>query len=334
MAEGISLALIGATGMVGESILAVLEDSALKPTELYLIDGDEGAGERLRHRGKEYIVQPVEDFDFSRADVTIFAAGSELSAAFARKAADAGSFVIDTSGHFHSDTTVPLVLPSVNPQALDAAAGHGLVTLPTAATAQLVAVLKPLHDAVGIRSVDVTAMLAVSEMGKAGVDELSSQAVSLFNMREVKCEVFPQQVAFNAVPQAGSLDGSGASTMELEMVSQCRTLLGEPALPIHLTALWLPVFFGHSLVVHLQLAEAIELSEVERILAEIPAIELDTAPSAVASAINSEKIFVGRLRLESDDPLVLKLWIVADNVRFGVARNVIEVAEILEKTYV
>jgi aspartate-semialdehyde dehydrogenase len=334
MAEGISLALIGATGMVGESILSALEESTLKPHELFLLDGEEGAGERVRHRGKEYIVQPVEGFDFSRADVTIFADSRELSAAYARNAAAAGSYVIDASGHFRADATVPLVLPGVNPQVLEAATGTGLVALPSAATAQLVAVLKPLQEAVGIQRVDVTAMLAVSELGKAGVDELSSQAVSLFNMREVKSELFPQQVAFNAVPQAGEIGSNGASALEQEMVEECRTLLGDETLPIHLTALWLPVFFGHSLVVHLQLAAPIELPEVERILAKNPAIELGQAPSAAKSAVNSEKIFVGRLRLASDDPLRLQLWIVADNVRFGVARSVIEIAEILEKSYV
>ena len=334
MAEGISLALIGATSMAGESILTVLDKSPLKPSELFLLDGDEGAGERVRHRGKEYIVQPVANFDFSQADVTIFAASSELSASFARKAAAEGSYVVDASGHFRDDNSVPVILPSINPQALESAGSEGLVTLPSAATAQLVTVLKPLHDAVGIQRVDVTALMAVSEMGKAGVDELSSQAVSLFNMREVKSEIFPQQVVFNAVPQVGAIESSGATVVEQGMVDECRYLLGDQALPIHLTAVWLPVFFGHSLTVHLQLAAEINVAEAERILAQIPGIELGVAPSPVESAANSDKIFVGRLRQESNDPTVLKLWIVADNVRFGVARSVIEVAEILEKSYV
>ncbi len=333
MAEGISLALVGATTMAGESILTVLDKSPLKPTELFLVDGDEGAGERVRHKGKEYIVQPVIDFDFSRADVTIFAASSELSAGFARKAAAEGSYVVDTSGYFRDDKSVPVVLPRINPQALESAGGDGLVTLPSAASAQLVSVLKPLHDALGIQRVDVTAMLAVSEMGKAGVDELSSQAVSLFNMRDVKSEVFPQQVVFNAVPQAGAIDSSGATVIEQGIVEESRYLLGDQALPIHLSAVWLPVFFGHSLTVHLQLASEVNLAEVERILSQTPGIKLAESPSAVEPAANSEDIFVGRLRQESDDPTHLKLWIVADNVRSGVARNVIEVAEILEKSY-
>lgn len=334
MAEGISLALIGATSMAGESILTVLDKSSLKPTELFLLDGDEGAGERVRHRGKEYIVQPVANFDFSQADVAIFAASSELSASFARKAAAEGSYVIDASGHFRNDKSVPVVLPSINPQALELAGTDGLVTLPSAATAQLVSVLKPLHDAVGIQRIDVTAMLAVSEMGKAGVDELSSQAVSLFNMREVKSEVFPQQVVFNAVPQVGTIDSSGATLVEQGMVEECRNLLGDQALPVHLTAVWLPVFFGHSLAVHLQLAEELDVAAAEQILQQVSGIELGVAPSAGESAANHEEIFVGRLRQEGDDRTALKLWIVADNVRFGVARNVIEVAEILEKSLI
>jgi aspartate-semialdehyde dehydrogenase len=332
MAEGITLALVGATTMAGESTLAVLEQSALKPAELFLLDSDEGAGEHVRHRGKEYLVQPVSEFDFSRADVVIFTAGAEVSASHARRAAGEGSFVIDASGYFLDDESVPLVLPGLNPQALESAASEGLVTLPHAAAAQLATVLQPLHDKIGIERVDVTAMLAVSEMGKAGVDELSSQAVSLFNMREVKSEVFPQQVVFNAVPQVGAIDSSGSTVVEQEIVAESRYLLGDQALKIHLSAVWLPVFFGHSLAVHLQLAAGPDLSEIEAILAKIPGVELSLAPTAVESAANSDRLFVGRLRQESGDPTLLKLWVVADNVRYGVARNVIGIAEILEKS--
>lgn len=334
MAEGITLALVGATSMEGESILTALEESALHPTELFLVDGDEGAGERIRHRGKEYLVQPVAGFDFSQADVAIFAAGTQLSAAYARKAAGEGSFVVDASGYFRDTPSVPLVLPGINPQALESAGSEGLVTLPQAASAQLARVLKPLHDVVGLERVDVTAMLAVSEMGKAGVDELSSQAVSLFNMREVQSEIFPQQVVFNAVPQAGAIGKSGASEVEQRVVDECRSLLGEGSLPIHVTAVWVPVFFGHSLVVHLQLGKELPLSEAERILANTPGVKVALAPSAVESAANNGELYVGRLRQESGDTTALQLWIVADNIRFGVAKNVIWLAEILEKSYV
>ncbi len=334
MAEGITLALVGATSMAGESILAVLDKSALKPSELFLVDSDEGAGERIRHKGKEYLVQPVAEFDFSQADVAIFAAGADTSVAYARKAAGAGSFVVDASGHFLADESVPVVLPGINPQALESAECEGLVTLPHAATALLVTVLQPLHDAIGITRADVTAMLAVSEVGKAGVDELSSQAVSLFNMREVKSEVFPQQVVFNAVPQVGAIDSSGASMMEQEIAAECRSLLGDSSLPLGISAVWLPVFFGHSLAVHLQLSSELTAHEAEQILAKIPAITLAESPSAVEPAANSEAVFVGRLRQGSEDPAALQLWIVADNVRFGLARNVIGLAEILEKSLI
>ncbi len=332
MAEGITLALVGATTMAGESVLAVLEKSPLKPVELFLVDSDEGAGEHIRHRGKEYLVQPVAEFDFSQADVAIFAAAPAVSAAFARKAVGEGSFVVDASGHFLDDETVPQVLPTINPQVVESA--DGLVTLPHAAVAQLATVLKPLHDAVGISRVDVTAMLAVSEQGKAGVDELSSQAVSLFNMREVKSEQFPQQVLFNAVPQVGTIDAGGSTTVERELVASCRGLLGDMALPLHITAAWLPVFFGHSLAVHLQLAGEMGLAEVESLLLGVPGIKLGEAPSAVEPAANSEAIHVGRIRQDGDEPAALQLWIVADNVRSGIAANVIGVAEILEKSLI
>lgn len=334
MAEGITLALVGATSMAGESILAILEQSELKPKELFLLDSDDGAGERIRHRGKEYRVQLVGEFDFSLADVTIFAAGQEVSAAHARQAAKQGSFVIDTSGYFLEDESVPVVLPTINPQVLEQAGSEGLVTLPHTAVAQLMTVLKPLHDALGLARVDVTAMLAVSEMGKAGVDELSSQAVSLFNMQEVKREHFPQQVLFNAVPQVGRLCEGGATEVERIIAGECRMMLGEASLPIGVTAAWLPVFFGHSLAVHLRLRGEADMVEIGRILANIPIVELVSAPSAVEAAANREGVFVGRLRQEEGDPHGIRLWIVADNVRFGIAWNVIRVVEILEKSLV
>lgn len=332
MAEGITLALVGATTMAGESILAVLDNSSLKPGELFLVDSDEGAGESIRHRGKEYLVQPVADFDFSQADVAIFAAAPELSASYARKAVSEGSFVIDASGHFYGDDSVPVVLPGINPQVLESA--DGLVTLPSTAAAQLSAVLKPLHDAVGIQRIDTTAMLAVSEMGKGGVDELSSQAVALFNMRDVKSAVFPQQIIFNAVPQVGAINSTGSSLVEQHIVDETRLLLGDNGLAVQVTATWIPVFFGHSMAVHLKLSDEMELAEIERILADNPAIQLAESPSAVAPAANSQAIYVGRLRLDGDDPSLLQLWIVADNLRSGVAGNVISVAEILEKTLI
>ena len=333
MADGITLALVGATSMAGESILTVLENSSLKPSELFLVDSDDGAGERVRHRGKEYVVQSLADFDFSQADVAIFATDSELSAAFARKAVNEGSFVVDASGHFCGDESVPLVLAQVNPQVIESAEG-GLVAIPSAATAQLVTVLKPLHDAIGIECVDVTAMLAASEMGKAGVDELSSQAVSLFNMREVKSELFPQQLVFNAIPQAGSIDSNGVSTIEQAIADECHTLLGDSALPLHLTAAWIPVFFGHSLAVHLQFSTETSVAAVEETLSNIPEIQLAKSPSAVEPAANQEGVFVGRIRQDTANQGHIQLWIVADNVRFGLARNVITIAEILEKSFI
>ncbi len=334
MAEGINLALVGATTLAGEGILAVLEQSALRPSELFLVDSDEGAGERIRHRGKEYLVQPLAEFDFSQADVAIFIGEPVLSASYARKAASDGSYVIDASGHFRGDTAVPLVLPQINPEALESASDDGLVALPSAVSSSLLTVLKPLHDAYGVKQASVTAMLAVSEMGKAGVDELSSQAVSLFNMREVKSTVFPQQVVFNAVPQVGAIDSSGNTLNEQAMIDECLSLLGDKGVRLGATLVWLPVFFGHSLALHLQLGSEVELAEVELLLSKNPAIAVQQAPSAVAVAANSDKLFVGRLRQSGHDSTLLQLWIVADNLRFGIARGAIELAQILEKSYV
>lgn len=334
MAEGITLALVGATTLAGESILALLENSPLKPSQLFLIESEDGAGERVRHCGKEYLVAAVEEFDFSQADVAIFASSAETSAAYVRNAAEAGSYVIDASGHFSGNDAVPVVLPGINTQALESASASGVVRLPHAATAQLTTVLKPLHDAIGIRRIDVTAMLAVSQLGKRGVDELSSQAVSLFNMREVQSTVFPQQVVFNALPLVGMTDSSGATLEEQAMIDECLNLLGDQGIALHATLVWLPVFFGHSMAVHLQLDAATELAEIERILGEIPAIALQPAPTAVHAAANNDTLYVGRLRQDSTDPASVQLWIVADNLRFGVARMAVELAQILEKSYV
>lgn len=332
--EGIRLALVGAGSMVGESVLAVFADSTLSTASLVFLDSEDEAGERIRFRGKEYRVGEVGEFDFAETDLAIFVADAAISAAHAPRAAAAGCVVLDASGYFHDDPSVPLILPEVNPELLEEAGRGAILALPSAAASQLVTLLKPLHDTIGLQRVDVTAMLAVSELGRGGVEELSSQAVSLFNMRQIKPSLLPQQIVFNILPQVGTVESDGFTDVESQLVEQAGRLLGDSAIDINVTAVWAPVFFGHSLSIHLQFAEPVTLEPLQELLAAQPAVSLEEEPSAVEEAANSPLIYVGRLRLDRTQPEGAALWTVADNLRYGVARNVIRLAEILEKNQV
>ena len=278
----------------------------------------------------------VAQFDFSSADLAFFCGDAAVSHANATAAAEAGCVVIDCSDAFYDDSDVPLVIPEVNRDALDGFRARNIVSSPSATTIFLLVVLKPLHDAAGVRRADVVSYEAVSEFGKAGVDELSGQVVSLMNMRDVAPSVFPHRIAFNIIPQVGEMLESGYSEGEMKMVTQARKVLGDPDININPTAVQVPVFFGHSMALHLQTTTSLTAEEARAILRETPGVELmggDKAPTPALDAVNQDVIYVGRLREELGQSTGLNLWITADNSRKGAALNALQIAEILEKCY-
>jgi len=336
MTRRIDLAIVGASGVVGEALLAALEESELPVGELFLLGDESSAGETLSFSGKSVRVNPVSEFDFTRASLAIFCADEAISHANATLAAESGCLVIDCSGAFCDDYDVPLVIPEINPEALDGYRARNIIASPSASTIFLLSVLKPLHDAAGVLRADVASYEAVSEYGKPGVEELSGQVVSLLNMREAQSGIFPQRIAFNILPQVGRLLENGYSEGEMKLVTETQKILGETGITLTPTAVQVPVFYGHSLALHLQTASALTVEEARLILGERPGIVLEkgqSAPTPALDAANHDGIHVGRLRENLGGAPGLNLWITADNGRKGAAFNALQIAELFEKCY-
>lgn len=336
MSGRVDIAVVSPTGAVGEALLGLLEERNFPAGELFLLDEEERVGESVRRFGKSLKVQSLAAFDFAQAQLAFFCGDAALSHANAIAASEAGCVVIDSSGAFTDDPEVPLVIPEVNPEVLDGFRQRNIIASPSPATTILLSVLKPLHDAVGIARADVVTYMAVSEAGKAGVDELSAQVVALLNMRDATRSLFPERIAFNLVPQVGAPQENGYSGAEMALLDETRKILAERAIALSPTAVLVPVFYGHSMALHLQTEAPLGVDEARAILAQAPGIVLDESPSGPTPAIQAaeqDAVHVGRLREDLAGSGGLNLWITSDNNRKGGSLNAVQIAELLQKCY-
>lgn len=334
MTKRISVAVVGATGVVGEPLLTALEARKFPLDNLYCLDAGEAVGESLRYFGKSLSVESVDDFDFTQVQLVFFCVDAELSNRFAYLATDAGCTVIDCSGAFNAEYDVPLLIPSVNPEALDDFPQSRIIANPSPTVIALLLVLKPLHEMVGIERVNLTIFEPVSIADKAGIDELAAQTVSLLNMKETRSRVFPQQIAFNLLPQLGSLMDNGYTIGEMSVVQETQKILGE-GMQVNPTAVVVPVFYGLGMAVHLECRSHLSAMEARALLSDAPIVSLyeDNAPTPVDDATKRERVCVGRVREDIANPLGLNLWITADNVRTAAALNAVQIAELWGKCY-
>ena len=306
---------------------------------LYAVDSAEAEVGRVEFRDGYLQVQSVTDFDFSRVQLAIFCAGEEIAARHVPRAAAAGCLVIDDSEQFRYEQDIPLVVPEVNVAALGQIRRRGIVANPDSCVTSLLVALKPIYDAVGIERINVATYQAVSGMGKAAMDELATQTMSIFNMKEVTSKVYSKQIAFNVLPMIGEALENGYTREEMKMLWETRKILEDEAIRINATCVRVPVFFGHSLAVHLETRENITAAEAGRLLEKTPGIKLmdgraaGTYPTAVSDAVGSDAVYVGRVREDLSHRRGLDLWVVADNIRKGAALNSIQIAEILVKDY-
>ncbi|HEX5515673.1 MAG TPA: aspartate-semialdehyde dehydrogenase [Gammaproteobacteria bacterium] len=332
MTATVDLAVVGCTSLVGESILEVLAASTFPLGRLYLLDNEAAAGRKVEFRERYLVVESLASFDFGKVRLALFATSGQLAAEWAPKAAAAGCSVVDSSGHFRQREAVPLVVAEVNPEQLQRLPAGAIVASPSPAAVVLTLALKPLQQAAGIERIDATVCYPASTAGRAGVEELASQAAQLLNAREVKARTFPKQLAFNLLPQVGNLLADGSSDVEADVVAEMRRLLGAE-LAIGISAIQVPVFYGLAAVVHLQTHEPLTLADARALLAAEPGLEVvdDSAesgfPTPVTEAAQQDKVFVGRLREDGSRSRSLNFWIVADNVRKGAAINTIQLAE-------
>ena len=339
MSKGWRVAVLGATGLVGDTMLTVLEERDFPVSELYPLASARSLGKSITFKGKSYPVIDVEAFDFATADIGLFSAGAEVSAVYAPKAAAAGCVVIDNTSQFRYQDDIPLVVPEVNPHAIAAYRKHGIIANPNCSTIQMLVALKPLHDAAGIERINVCTYQSVSGAGKEAVDELAHQSVELLNGRPVEAKVIAKQIAFNCVPQIDKFMDNGYTKEEMKMFWETQKIMEDKSILVNATAVRVPVFFGHSEAVHIETRRKLTAAEARTLLENAPGITVMDEhapggyPTAATEAANHDTVYVGRIREDISHERGLDLWVVSDNVRKGAATNSVQIAEILVREY-
>ncbi len=339
MSKQFDVAVLGATGAVGEAMLSLLEERKFPVGRLYPLASERSAGSTVTFRGDTLRVEDAAAFDFSRVQIGLFSAGASVSEIYAPKAAAAGCVVIDNTSQFRYDDDIPLVVPEVNPHAIAGYTRRNIIANPNCSTIQMVVALKPLYDAAGIERINVCTYQAVSGTGKPAMEELAGQTAALLNGKPVTCEVYPKQIAFNVLPHIDVFQDNGYTKEEMKMVWETRKILEDDSLLVNPTAARVPVFYGHSEAVHIELKRKLSADQARELLEKAPGVVvLDTRqpggyPTAVTESAHHDAVFVGRIREDISHPRGLDLWVVADNVRKGAALNSIQIAEILAKDY-
>ena len=339
MSDQIDVAVVGATGAVGEAMLDILSQRKFPVGKIYPLASERSVGKSVAFGNREFKVGDLAEFSFSKAAIGLFSAGASVSAEFAPKAAAAGCVVVDNTSHFRRDDDIPLVVPEVNPDAIAAYGSRGIIANPNCSTIQMLVALKPIYDAVGIERINVCTYQAVSGAGRSAVEELARQTAALMNGRPLEVGGGAKQIGFNAIPHIDQFMENRYTREEMKMVWETRKILEDEAIQVNPTAVRIPVFYGHSEAVHVETRDKISAQAVSQLLAESPGItvldgvEIGQYPTAVTEASGADPVFVGRIREDISHPRGINLWVVADNIRKGAALNSVQIAEILAKNY-
>lgn len=334
-----NVAVVGATGAVGEIMLSILEQRDFPVGEVYALASSRSSGSRVEFKNKQLIVEDLETFDFSKVQIGLFSPGASISAIYAPIAAEAGCVVVDNTSQFRYDDDIPLVVPEVNPHAVADYKNRGIIANPNCSTIQMLVALKPIYDAVGIERINVCTYQAVSGSGKEAIEELAKQTANLLNTKEIECNVYPKQIAFNALPQIDAFQENGYTKEEMKMVWETRKIFEDETIMVNPTAVRIPVFYGHSEAVHIETKEKIDVTTARKLLDEMSGVSLlderqdGGYPTAVTEASGEDPVFVGRIREDISHERGLNMWVVSDNVRKGAALNSVQIAEILVKRY-
>ncbi len=339
MTKKLNIAVVGATGVVGESILEILSDRDFPVGNVYALASERSVGKQVVFGNRQLTVEDLADFDFSKAQIGLFSAGGSISEEFAPQAVAAGCVVIDNTSHFRYDDDIPLVVPEVNPDAIADYTNRGIVANPNCSTIQMLVALKPIYDAVGIKRVNVCTYQAVSGAGRSAVEELVRQTTALLNGRPLEIEGDAKQIAFNAIPHIDVFMDNRYTKEEMKMVWETRKIFGDDEILVNPTAVRVPTFYGHSEAIHIETKGKISAAEVCELMQAAPGVELidgvETGryPTAVSDSSGNDPVFVGRVREDISHPRGINLWVVSDNIRKGAALNSVQIAEILAKNY-
>ncbi|MDO6513214.1 aspartate-semialdehyde dehydrogenase [Neptuniibacter sp. 2_MG-2023] len=340
MEQGYKVAVVGATGMVGETILEILEQREFPVDELFLLASSNSVGKSMQFSEKSYRVTDVDEFDFSNAQIAFFTAGSLVSEEYAQVAADQGCIVIDNTSCFRYEYDVPLVIPEVNPEKIADFRNRGIIANPNCSTIQMLLALAPIHRHASIKRINVATYQAVSGSGKKGIQELAGQTAKLLNAQTPENKVYPKQIAFNVLPQIDDFQDNGYTKEEMKMVWETQKILGDESVRVNPTCVRVPVFFGHSEAVHVECWDSISAEEVKELMVQTPGIELVDEQvdggyaTAVSDAAKNDDVFVSRVREDISCENAINMWVVADNVRKGAALNSVQIAEILVQQYI
>jgi len=339
VSKKVNVAVVGATGAVGETMLEILHQRKFPLGKIYALASERSAGSVVSFGNKSLIVEDLATFDFSKVQVGLFSPGASVSKVYAPKAAKAGCVVIDNTSEFRYDDEIPLVVPEVNPDAIAQYKTHGIIANPNCSTIQMLVAMKPIYDAVGISRVNVCTYQAVSGTGKPAMDELAKQTAALLNGRSVESNVYPKQISFNVLPHIDVFEDNGYTKEEMKMVWETKKIMGDDTILVNPTAVRVPVFYGHSEALHIETKEKLTALQAKELLANAPGIVVIDEhadggyPTAVTDGSGTDPVYVGRIREDISHPKGLDLWVVADNVRKGAALNSVQIAEILVNDY-
>ena len=333
--RSLKVAVVGASGAVGEAILSILAERNFPLREVVALASERSAGNTIDFgHDDELVLQDLATFDPAGMDIAFFAAGGAVSEQYAPRFAAAGAVVIDNSSAFRQDTDVPLVVAEVNPEAL-AERPRGIISNPNCSTMQMMVALAPIHRAVGIERINVATYQSVSGAGREAMEELGRQTGALLNFQGAQPERFPVQIAFNLIPHIDEFLDNGYTREEMKLVWETRRILADESIQVNATAVRVPVFYGHSEAVHIETRERIDAVTARALLQEAPGVTVVDEraaggyPTPVTHASGDDQVFVGRIREDLSHPRGLNLWIVSDNIRKGAALNAVQIAELV-----
>ncbi|SFS03120.1 aspartate-semialdehyde dehydrogenase [Dyella sp. OK004] len=333
------VAMVGATGAVGEALLAILAEREFPISELVPLASERSAGGKVEFAGKSITVRNLADYDFDGVDIAFFSAGGSVSREHAPRAAAAGAVVIDNTSEFRYQDDIPLVVSEVNPHAIAHYTNRGIIANPNCSTMGMLVALAPIHRAVGIERINVATYQSVSGAGRSGMEELGKQTAALLSFQEAEPAKFSKQIAFNVIPHIDDFQPNGYTKEEMKMVWETRKILEDDSIQVNPTAVRVPVFYGHSEAVHIETREKIGADEARALLEKAAGVvvvderKAGGYPTPVSDAAGKDPVFVGRIREDISHERGLDLWIVADNIRKGAALNAVQIAELLIEDY-
>jgi len=328
------VAVVGATGAVGDEMVKTLEQRDFPIEKLRLFASERSEGRIIEFRGNDIEVESLTEKSFEGIDIALFSAGAERSKIWAPVSARSGCVVVDNSSQWRMDPEIPLVVPEVNPH--DLKWHKGIIANPNCSTIQMVVVLKPIHDAARIKRVVVTTFQSVSGTGRRAMDELLQQTTDLLNFREIKCNVYPYQIAFNVLPHIDKFLENGYTKEEMKMVNETKKILGDNSVRLTATTVRVPVFRCHSESLNIETEKKLDVNEVRAVLSQAPGVVIYDAPEKNIYPIpidvaGKDETYVGRIREDESLENGINMWIVADNLRKGAALNAVQIAEKLIK---